>query len=80
MFHREPPMNESFVSAIAGLVTLGSNQIAFTQESKAIERVEKDNRDIRRDNRDIRGDKADLKTDMSTLSPTASNISLIFSI
>jgi len=64
----EIPMKHlALVSAIATLVTLGSNATAFAQESRAVERVEKDNRDIRRDNRDIRSDKADLKADKSKL-------------
>src|SRR5215471_13447120 len=63
----EIPMKHlALVSAIA-TVTLGSNATGFAQESKAVERVEKDNRDIRRDNRDIRSDKAELKADKSKL-------------
>jgi len=57
----------AFASAIAAVVTLGSAPTAFAQEGKAIERVERDNRDIRHDNRDIRRDKADLKTDRAKL-------------
>jgi hypothetical protein len=64
----EIPMKHlALASAIAALVSLGGNPTAFAQESKAVERVEKDNREIRRDNRDIGSDKADLKSDKSQL-------------
>jgi hypothetical protein len=64
----EIPMKHlTFVSAIAAVVALGSNMTAIAQESKALERVEQDNRDIRRDNRDIRRDRVDLKTDAAKL-------------
>lgn len=42
----EIPMKHlAFASAIAAVVTLGSGPAAFAQESKAVERVEQDNRD-----------------------------------
>jgi hypothetical protein len=53
--------------AISAVVMLSSGPIAFAQESKQLERVERDNRDIRHDGRDIRNDKADLKKDKAKL-------------
>jgi len=64
----EIPMKHlAFASAMAAVLTLASGPTAFAQESKAVERVEQDNRDIRHDNRDVRRDKADLKTDRAKL-------------